>query len=221
MAVADADYKFLYIDVGAHGSEGDGSVFFKTDFGESILNDTIELPEDVEIANTKIPFVFVGDDAFPLSKRIMKPFNKPRGRPFNDSEKIFNYRLSRARRCVENSFGILTSKFVCLNHTLHCGPERAQKIVSACCILHNFLLNNPTTRSGYWAAGMVDHYDNDGVLIEGAWRTRTQNTVHLQNIPQSQTRPNERAKTNREIFKKFFVSEEGSLPWQRRAVFLD
>lgn len=102
MAVADADYKFLYIDVGAYGSEGDGSVFFKTDFGESILNNTIELPEDVEVANTKMPFVFVSDDAFPLSERIMKPFSKPRGRPFNDSEKIFNYRLSRARRCGES-----------------------------------------------------------------------------------------------------------------------
>lgn len=146
MGVADADYRFLYIDVGAYGSEGDGSVFFTTDFGKSVLNDTIELPEDVEIANTKMPYFFVGDDAFPLGERIMKPFSKPRGRPYSDSEKIFNYRLSRARRCIENAFGILTAKFICLNHTLHCSPGRAQKILSACCLLHNFLINDTTTR---------------------------------------------------------------------------
>lgn len=203
MAVADADYKFLYIDVGAYGSEGDGSVFYKTDFGESIVNNTIELPEDVLIGDRKVPF------------------NKPRGRPFNDSENIFNYRLSRARRCVENAFGILAAKFVCLNHTLHCGPERAQRIVSACCILHNFLLNDRTTRNAYCPAGMADHYDENGVLIEGTWRAKSQNIVGLQNIPQTQMRPNEIAKKNREIFEQFFNSPEGSLPWQRRAVFLE
>lgn len=218
MAVAGPDYKFLFINVGAYGSEGDGSVFSKTEFGESILNNTIELPEDVEIGNSKIPFVFVGDDAFPLSKRIMKPFSTPRGRPFTDSEKIFNYRLSRARRCVENAFGILTSKFLCLQRTLSCGPERAQNIVSACCLLHNFFLKNTATRRWYCPPGMADHYDANGVLIGGAWRAQTQSAVTLEI---NEERPNEAAKRTREIFEQFFVSPEGSIPWQRSAVFLD
>lgn len=60
MAVADADYKFLYIDVGAYGSEGDSSVFLRSEFGQSIVQNTIQLPEDTSIGSVKMPFVFVG-----------------------------------------------------------------------------------------------------------------------------------------------------------------
>jgi hypothetical protein len=45
--------------------------------------------------NKKLPFVIiVADDAFPITNRIMKPYPK---RGLSYSQKIFNYRLSRAR----------------------------------------------------------------------------------------------------------------------------
>lgn len=219
MGVADANYRFLYGDIGAYGSEGDASVFFKSDFGRSIVQNTIEMPENTTIGSTSMPFIFVADDAFPLCDRIMKPFSPPRGRTLMDEEKIFNYRLSRARRVVENAFGILTAKFICLSRTLFCSPERAQKIVSACCILHNYFLKD--SRSSYCPAGFVDRYDENGNLIEGDWRKNVQNMTHLQNVPQYQMRPAETAKMNRDILKKFVNSAEGSLPWQRQAVFLE
>lgn len=51
-----------------------------------------------------MPFMIVVDDAFPLNKHIMKPYSQVGLTP---ESRIFNYRLSRARRIVENAFGIL------------------------------------------------------------------------------------------------------------------
>lgn len=57
---------------------------------------------------TKFPFVFVGDEAFPLKTNLIKPY--PRN-VLNDRKRIFNYRLSRVRRVIENVFGISAARF--------------------------------------------------------------------------------------------------------------
>jgi hypothetical protein len=60
-------------------------------------------------SETPIPYVLVADDAFPLTSYLMKPYA---GKLTKGSAKsVFNYRLSRARRIVENAFGLLSSVF--------------------------------------------------------------------------------------------------------------
>ena len=61
------------------------------------------LPND----DQPLPFAIVGDDAFPLRSWLMKPYPQ---RLMTKEERIFNYRLSRARRVVENAFGILAHR---------------------------------------------------------------------------------------------------------------
>jgi hypothetical protein len=57
-----------------------------------------------------VPFVFVAYDAFALATHILNPY--PGHKPGASSpERIFNYRLSRARRIIENVFGIICGKF--------------------------------------------------------------------------------------------------------------
>ena len=60
-------------------------------------------PEAIGDDPTQIPYVFVGDEAFPLKAYLMRPYP---GRSLDSQAKrVFNYRLSRARRVVENAFG--------------------------------------------------------------------------------------------------------------------
>ena len=61
-------------------------------------------------------------------------------KPLEQDERVFNYRLSRARRCVENAFGILANCWGCLLTTLlQEEPQTVEIIVNACITLHNML----------------------------------------------------------------------------------
>lgn len=194
LAACDADYRFTYVDIGSPGADGDTNVFARSKFGADILqnNDTLNLPDDSNINAEKTPFFFVADDAFPLSSRIMKPF----GGSLSNEERIFNYRLSRARRTIENAFGILVMRWGCLRSEFLCYPDKTKLIVGACCALHNYLLKrNPMYLNG------VDYYDQEGKLVEGDWRRQVQ--MDQINI-QRRGRPNEAGSIIRERLKHFF-----------------
>ena len=58
-------------------------------------------PNDVKMINTvPIPIMILGDPAYPLLQRVMKPFSD-NGR-LSRSQHILNYRLSKARIITEN-----------------------------------------------------------------------------------------------------------------------
>lgn len=75
-------------------------IFSKSSFNFTLENNALNIPSDG---------VFVADDAFPLRYYLLKPYSQ-RG-PLKKEEKVFNYRLSRARRVSENDFGIMVSRF--------------------------------------------------------------------------------------------------------------
>nr|CAI5854720.1 unnamed protein product [Callosobruchus analis] len=137
MAVIDANYHFLMVDVGASGKDGDAGVFSNSPIYQNIENDTLPLPKDQKSSNSE-QHVIVGDEAFPLSKHLLRPFPGTQIRN-NISKRTFNYRLSRARRLSENAFGILTQVFRIYQRRLKMNPEHVDKIILATCCLHNFL----------------------------------------------------------------------------------
>ncbi|XP_066453435.1 uncharacterized protein [Eleutherodactylus coqui] len=138
MAVADAHSKFVCIDVGAYGSTGDSRVLRTSQIGMQILRDGVTLPAPQPFPGTThpVPFVMVSDEAFPLMPNLLRPY--PR-RGLNARKRIFNYRLSRARRVVECAFGIMVSQWRVLGTTLLVDPNTVDDLVKACCVLHNYL----------------------------------------------------------------------------------
>ncbi|KAK8770697.1 hypothetical protein V5799_012837 [Amblyomma americanum] len=98
MAVVDSGYLFRLVDVGAPGRISDGGVFKRSPIGRKLHAGLLQLPSHSQLpgSNKTLPFAFIGDEAFQLREDFMRPFPGSREDP---AERIFNYRLSRAR-CV-------------------------------------------------------------------------------------------------------------------------
>lgn len=122
LAVVDANYCFIYIDVGANGRRNNASIFNNSSFNEAISTNQLNLPKNA---------IFVANDAFPLRTNILKPYSRI-GR-LSHEQKIFNYRLSRARRIVENAFGILVSKFRIFEKPISTSLDKTDSIIRATC----------------------------------------------------------------------------------------
>jgi len=120
----DAHYCFIFVSVECQGRISDGGVFNNSILAKKIYDESLNLPSPKALPGQKekSPYVFVCDDAFPLKENLMKPFpgTHLRGSP----QRAFNYRLSRARRVVENTFGIMASVFRVLRKPLLLQPEK-------------------------------------------------------------------------------------------------
>lgn len=110
LALADAYYRFLFINVDHNGRMHDASIFRESPLSEKLYSDALKLPLPCPLpgSDQNLPYVIIADDAFPLKENIMKPYPE---RNMTRDKRIFNYRLSRARRVVETAFGILANRF--------------------------------------------------------------------------------------------------------------
>ena len=115
LAVVDADYKFIYVDVGRNGSCSDAEIFLHSNLRDALEEDFAGLPKADPLPrdDTPVPYALVGDDAFPLRSWLMKPYPF---RGMSRQKRIFNYRLSRARRVVENAFGVMAARYKCFGY---------------------------------------------------------------------------------------------------------
>ena len=166
MALVDADYKFLWADVSAAGSASDAQIFNSCELKECLEYDSLGLPEPKPLPNDNknVPYFFIGDDAFGLRPTIMKPFTL---RGLTTEERIFNYRLSRARRVVENAFGILANRFQVMSSTMQHQVPTVKLIVKTCLILHNLIRIKYPSLQNQKLDKAEDESDD---LVPGAWR---------------------------------------------------
>jgi len=137
MALVDADYRFLYVDVGCNGRVSDGGVFQGCSLQRAFAAKSLGIPEPKAVPGGRVfPFTVLADEAFPLKAHIMKPYPQ---RKLTQEQRIFNYRLSRGRRVVENAFGHLANRFRIFLKAIPLAPYKVETLVKASCALHNFL----------------------------------------------------------------------------------
>jgi hypothetical protein len=209
MAAVDGNYSFLWCSVGHPGSSSDAGIFNRSSLSRKLQNGTLGLPPPEPLPNDDraINYHFVGDDAFPLERWLMKPYPM---RSLTPHQRIFNYRMSRARRIVENGFGITALRWRCMLTTMQQVPTTVTTIVKGCLTLHNVHRRRHPLR-----AGEVDQEDGDGNIVPGAWRQHVQLTDNRNMVG---NRNKQAAKVQRNYLSDYYNSAVGAVAWQDQVV---
>jgi hypothetical protein len=192
LAVVDSNLRFVVVDIGQYGRCSDGGVFAASNFGDAFLRGRLELPADAPFPHSSansppIPYVFVADEAFPLKSNLLKPYA---GRTCTQEKTIFNYRLSRARRTVENAFGLLAHRWRIYRRAIQANPDSVVDYVKATVVLHNFLGDTNMDESAV-----------DAACLQAFSAAKCNNSSRS-------------SQAVRDAFCNFCQTPEGAVPWQ-------
>ncbi|XP_060866068.1 putative nuclease HARBI1 [Metopolophium dirhodum] len=188
--VCDAKYKFISVDIGAYGRQSDSGIFTESNIFKNLEAKSFNVPNYRPLPNTTtpMPFVLLGDQGYPLKEYLLRPY--PFDKNLDSAKETFNYRLSKARRMIECTFGILVSKWRCLKTELQMNPEHVDIVIKTICLLHNII---------------IDKEGIDETLLEQVRRDPTINSE-----THSVSRRNNRSRTEayiiRDTFKDYFTT---------------
>ena len=210
LAVADSQACFIWVDVGDYGRNSDAGVFTHSSFGGALHGNLLNIPTSSDVIRetgaTSLPYVFVGDEAFPLKPQLMRPY--PR-RSLDKEKRVFNYRLTRARKTVEMAFGILASKFRVFQSPINLSPNTIPHVVRAACVLHDYIRK----REGVLFLNTGEPSAEGSHPTDSAlWSQDELNTTTTTN------RSSVEALAVREKFKNYF-NNSGKLEWQDSYLF--
>ncbi|CAK1587982.1 unnamed protein product [Parnassius mnemosyne] len=203
MACANANYEIIWCEAGVNGRRSDGGAITETRFYKKLNNHDSNIPNKKKPQNStkNLPFVFVADKA----GNLMKPFGKNALTP---ERRVYNYRLSRARRVIENVFGIMTRRFRIFNTAINLSIQRIDLVVLTCCILHNFLRRSGSNYSDYELFDIDDSTVEENIPVQGIIPLNVING----NVSND-------AKFVREEYVQYF-NGEGAVSWQNERAFI-
>lgn len=136
----------------------------------------------------------------------MRPY--PR-RILDNVKRVFNYRISRGRKTIECTFGMMTEKFQVLSTPLRCRDvDKVNDIVKACCILHNFVRKREGTQYTVQNFGNVD-LRNTTDFTNGSTSDEGEHTVNERST----------ASSLRNYLATYFITPQASIPWQWNSCF--
>ncbi|XP_065662709.1 uncharacterized protein LOC136085339 [Hydra vulgaris] len=139
MAICNANYEFTLIDIGDTGRNSDDGVFKNNKIGIAFESNFLHIqePKKPNGSNVKLPYVLIGDEAFLLKNYLMKPYPK---KILSLKERMYNYRMSHARRIIKNTFGILAARCRIFRKPIIANKKTVINVTKAATALHNYLL---------------------------------------------------------------------------------
>lgn len=134
---------------------------------------------------------------------MIRPY--PRDQSKADVTKaIFNYRLSRARRTTENTFGIMCQYFRVFFTSINILPETVDNLIMTGCIVYN-LLRDKRIKCPTESTEKKPMYQRENAT----------NMISFNHIGGNATHEAFRV---RDSFKNYFNSRAGSVSWQQKHV---
>ncbi|KAL4126547.1 hypothetical protein QTP88_010768 [Uroleucon formosanum] len=170
--------------------------------GNAFENKKLDVPKDTPLEDNgePMPYVIVADEAFALKPYLMRPYSRV-SVTGNERNKTFNYRLSRARRVMENAFGILSARWRVFRTVIQVQPNSVDKIVLSACCLHNMLYRSHDY--DYY----LDDINEESEIGKG-----------LDNLEPLKGNSTQRSFEVRDKYRDYFLSSNGAVPWQYEIV---
>ena len=107
--------------------------------GKRLSAGEIHLPEPKSLPGCSFDLLYIyllGDEIFPLKTWFMRPHP---GKMLQENQCVYNYRQSRPRRVIENTFDILVTRWRIFNTPINTSVEIVEKYVMAAVVLQNYL----------------------------------------------------------------------------------
>ena len=124
LAVFDAKYNFILIDVGQYGRTNDSAVLKNSELGRRLESYSLNIPSE-DIADKYYfkdgePFILsyymVGGEIFQVKDYLMRPYPGTRSGKLPIDQAVFNYRFSRAKHIKKNLLEFLLLDGNCSAH---------------------------------------------------------------------------------------------------------
>ena len=113
-----------------------------------------------------LPCYLIGDEIFSLKSWLVKPF----AGKITEEQPVYNYRRSRPRHIIENSFGILSARWQIFSKLIKANVENVENYGWAAICLHIYLhlMENAT----YSPTGFVDRRSSLQDIRDKDWQKK-------------------------------------------------